>query len=50
MKGSLPTDFSSLKNLKDIPAADLQKCLNVVQHNNSANLQQAYLQRMNRGR
>lgn len=50
MKGNLPTDFSSLKNLKDIPAADLQKCLNVVQHNNSVNLQQAYLQRMNRGR
>lgn len=50
MKGNLPTDFSSLKNLKDIPAADLQKCLNVVQHNNSANLQQACLQRMNRGR
>lgn len=50
MKGNLPTDFSSLKNLKDIPAADLQKCLNVVQHNNSVNLQQACFQRMNRGR
>lgn len=50
MKGNLPTDFSSLKKLKDIPAADLQKCLNVVQHNNSASVQQAYLQRINRGR
>ena len=50
MKGNLPTDFTLLKNMKDIPAADLQKCLNVVQYNNSANSQHNCLQRINHGR
>ena len=50
MKGNLPTDFTLLKNMKDIPAADLQKCLNVRQPNNSANSQHNCLQRINHGR
>ena len=50
MKGNLPTDFTLLKNMKDIPAADLQKCLNVRQPNNSVNSQHNCLQRINHGR
>lgn len=50
MKGNLPRDFTLLKNMKDISAADLQKCLNVIQQNNSANSQHNCLQRINHGR
>lgn len=50
MKGKLPEDFSALKNLKDIPAADLQKGLNAIRQNNSTNFQYRQRQQARGGR
>ena len=37
MKGAVPKDFSLLKKLRDIPAADLQKCQRTICQNNQQN-------------
>ena len=37
MKGAVPKDFSALQKLRDIPAADLQKCQQTIQQGNRQN-------------
>ncbi len=50
MKGNLPKDFSTIKKLKDIPTADMQKTLDTVRQNNSINFQYMSQYRQNGGR